>query len=73
VLSAHAARLVTLAGHAFPPTTAWALFSIHDLILGHGPAWLGIATAAYLCKDGDDILEHVGVYWLTHILMVRRR
>ena len=73
VIATYFARLVGLADDAFPPTNLWGLFSIAEFVVGNAAAWLGILIAAHICKDGDDILEHIGVYWLCHILMARRR
>ena len=72
VIATYFARLAGLAANAFPPTSLWGLFSVAEFVVGNAAAWLGIMIAAYICKDGDDILEHIGVYWLCHILMVRR-
>ncbi len=72
VIATYFARLAGLSANAVPPTSLWGLFSVAEFVVGNGMAWLGIMVAAYICKDGDDILEHIGVYWLCHILMVRR-
>ncbi len=72
VIATYFARLAGLSAATFPSTSLWGLFSIGEFVLGNGTAWLGILVAAYICKDGDDILEHIGVYWLCHILMARR-
>jgi hypothetical protein len=49
----HLAFLFGIAARATPPVSGWSLFTLGGLVWGNVTAWIGIALAGVVCRDGD--------------------